>query len=159
HRRPLQILAKDRRILLDRALDISEDQIGGSLRRLITKRCNKLVPPFRDDFLLRLNLRNFVMQTPEKPISVPGNDTASRRQLMALTQGRRLDEAYCHREIRDAMVAEAAKAPTDKNALVTPDMLAQLDEYMEAMEGAGVAPGVLTTEPTATTRAFFSTDA
>ncbi|MBX6314438.1 MAG: trypsin-like peptidase domain-containing protein, partial [Isosphaeraceae bacterium] len=61
-----------------------------------------------------------------------------RRRLLAQAQGRALDEAYFHRGIRKDLVAEAADAAPD--ALVTPEMLAQLRELIaaKAVTGAGV---------------------
>ena len=88
---------------------------------------------------------------------LPETGEERRRRLLAETQGRRLDEAYQHRRIRADLQGEAADP--DPDPLVTPEMLDQLQEYMGEVEGAGVAPGALTAEPTPTSRAFFSTEA
>src|SRR5271166_1257981 len=84
------------------------------------------------------------------------NDLRRGRLLME-TQGRRLDEAYLHDQIRDDLRREADDQ--DPNSLVTPEMLEQLEEYMDEIEGAGVPPGVLAAGETGQSRAFFSTDA
>ncbi|QDV37458.1 esterase/lipase family protein [Tautonia plasticadhaerens] len=80
-----------------------------------------------------------------------------RRRLLVETQGRRLDEAYLHGSIRDDLQTEAADA--DPDSIVTPEMLDQIEEYMDEIEGAGVPPGVLSDRETSQSRAFFSTDA
>jgi pimeloyl-ACP methyl ester carboxylesterase len=80
-----------------------------------------------------------------------------RRRLLVETQGRRLDEAFTHDQIRADLEAESQDP--DPDSIVTPEMVEQLNEYMDELEGAGIPAGVLTTEPTPTTRALFSTDA
>jgi pimeloyl-ACP methyl ester carboxylesterase len=80
-----------------------------------------------------------------------------RNRLLVETQGRRLDEAYLNPQIRDDLRREAEDPHPD--TVVTPEMLDQLEEYMEEMEGAGVSPGVLSSGETVQSRAFFSTDA
>jgi hypothetical protein len=90
-------------------------------------------------------------------MSTPEISEDRRRRLLVETQGRRLDEAYLHREIRRDLHEESADP--DPDSLVTSEMVEQLNEYMGELEGAGVSPGVLTPEPSAANRAFFSTDA
>ena len=92
---------------------------------------------------------------------MPETNEERRRCLLAETQGRRLDEAYQHREIRRDLDAEAADP--DPDALVTPEMVDLLQELMaeketELGQPAGTPPGVLPAEAEATPRAFFSTD-
>ena len=61
---------------------------------------------------------------------LPDAEKQRRRRLLAETQGRRLDEAYLsHPNIRVDVEAEAAGSNPD--ALVTPDMLAHLQELIE----------------------------
>ena len=62
--------------------------------------------------------------------TLPDTQKQRRRRLLAETQGRRLDEAYLsHPNIRDDVDAEAAAS--DPDSLVTPDMLAHLQELIE----------------------------
>ena len=61
---------------------------------------------------------------------LPDAEKQRRRRLLAEAQGRRLDEAYLsHPNIRVDVEAEAAAS--DPDALVTPDMLAHLQELIE----------------------------
>src|SRR4051812_38666748 len=61
---------------------------------------------------------------------LPDAERQRRRRLLADVQGRRLDEAYLsHPNIRVDVEAEAAASEPD--ALVTPDMLAHLQELIE----------------------------
>ena len=92
---------------------------------------------------------------------MPINEEERRRRLLAETQGRRLDEAIQHRDIREDLVAEAADP--DPDSLVTPEMVDLLHELMAEKENelgqpAGVPTGVIPAEATATSKAFFSTD-
>jgi pimeloyl-ACP methyl ester carboxylesterase len=84
-------------------------------------------------------------------------DRDRRGRLLTETQGRRLDEAYLNQQIRDDLRKEADDPHPD--TLITPEMLDQLEEYMDEMEGAGVSPGVLGEGQTVQSRALISTDA
>jgi pimeloyl-ACP methyl ester carboxylesterase len=84
-----------------------------------------------------------------------------RRRLLASTQGRRLDEAIQHRDIRNDLQAEADDP--DPDSIVTPDMVDQLHELMQEKEEelgqpAGVPPSVIPADIAGTPKAFFSTD-
>jgi pimeloyl-ACP methyl ester carboxylesterase len=84
-------------------------------------------------------------------------DPNRRSRLLTETQGRRLDQAYLVEQVRDDLRREAEDPHPD--TLVTPEMLDQLEEYMDELEGAGIPAGVLSGGETVQSRALFSTDA
>ncbi|MBV8309546.1 MAG: alpha/beta fold hydrolase, partial [Planctomycetaceae bacterium] len=92
---------------------------------------------------------------------MPIDEQERRRRLLAETQGRRLDEAIQHRDIREDLNAEAADP--DPDSLVTPEMVDLLHELMAEKEAelgqpAGVPGGVIPSQAAAESKAFFSTD-